>query len=62
MVNTARWIVYSMLLILVMIEYGRCNTGSMTKYDHRNVKLRYRHDPYRRFLLSNGLGMTPPMG
>lgn len=37
------------IIMTVIVDYGSCSN-------------RNRHNPYRRFLLSNGLGHTPPMG
>ncbi|KNA18335.1 hypothetical protein SOVF_071820 [Spinacia oleracea] len=44
-----------------MVDHGRCNnTNKLHGVGHGNNNVT--HNPYRRFLLSNGLALTPPMG
>ncbi|KMT17947.1 hypothetical protein BVRB_2g034670 [Beta vulgaris subsp. vulgaris] len=51
----------TVLLMLVVINYGRCSSMNSSSEKAHKVK-NVRHDSYRRFLLSNGLALTPPMG
>uniref|UniRef100_A0A7C9DEV8 Alpha-galactosidase n=1 Tax=Opuntia streptacantha TaxID=393608 RepID=A0A7C9DEV8_OPUST len=44
-----------LLVLMVTVDHGSCS--NQKNHIHNN-----RSDPYRRFLLSNGLGLTPPMG
>ncbi|XP_048495078.1 alpha-galactosidase 1 isoform X2 [Beta vulgaris subsp. vulgaris] len=56
----------TVLLMLVMINYGRCSSSISSSMNNSSEKAHkvnnVRHDSYRRFLLSNGLALTPPMG
>lgn len=46
----------ALLILMVTIDHGSCSKEN-NNHIHSNGR-----DPYRRFLLSNGLGHTPPMG
>lgn len=59
-----RHVVLLILLVLVNIDHGRCNNSNINNTTNKLHKVgNVGHSrQYRRFLLSNGLALTPPMG
>lgn len=54
------------LVLVLLVDYGSCINTNTNSHHHQQQQQQQQHNininPDRRFLLSNGLALTPPMG